>query len=62
MNTELSLLHLFLNASLVVKLVMLLLLVASLYAWTIIFQKWHLLRGARADAEVFEKRFWSCRL
>ena len=59
MNTELSLMHLFLNASLVVKLVMLLLLAASLYAWTIIIQKWRLLRSARADAEVFEKRFWS---
>jgi biopolymer transport protein TolQ len=38
---------------------MLLLLLASLYSWTLIIQKYRLLKSARADAQTFENRFWS---
>jgi biopolymer transport protein TolQ len=54
-----SLWSLFANASLLVQLVMLLLLLASLYSWTLIIQKYRLLKSARADAQTFENRFWS---
>ncbi len=59
MNADLSLIHLFVDASLLVQLVMLLLLAASVVSWAVIFQKWRILKEARAEAETFEKRFWS---
>ena len=59
MNTDLSILQLILDASLVVQLVMLLLLLASVASWAVIFQKRRALNAARADADAFEKRFWS---
>ena len=47
------------NASIVVKIVMGLLLVASLFSWTYIFMKVFQIRRARAQAEAFEREFWS---
>lgn len=57
--TDLSFSHLILNASLIVQLVMLLLLVVSLVSWTLIFRKGATLRSARTEAKQFEDRFWS---
>ena len=48
MTADLSLLELVLNASILVQLVMLLLLVASLMSWTMIFRKLTTLIRARA--------------
>jgi len=59
MSTDLSLLSLFLNASLLVQAVMLLLLVVSIISWGQIIAKWRLLKAASDDATTFEKRFWS---
>ncbi|MEE8285101.1 MAG: protein TolQ, partial [Gammaproteobacteria bacterium] len=59
MTADLSLLELVLNASVLVQLVMLLLLVASLMSWTMIFRKLTTLRRARAAADDFEEQFWS---
>ncbi|MCB1628512.1 MAG: protein TolQ [Xanthomonadales bacterium] len=59
MNTELDLIHLVLEASLPVKLVMLLLLGASIWSWWIIFRKRRMLGAAMKAAERFEDRFWS---
>lgn len=47
------------NASLLVKLVMLLLFSASLVSWTMIFQRGIFLNAARSAIEKFEQRFWS---
>lgn len=58
-STDLSILHLILNASLVVKIVMGLLVLASLFSWTLIFVKASKLKHARRQAEQFEERFWS---
>jgi biopolymer transport protein TolQ len=58
-TADLSLLELVLNASILVQLVMLLLLVASLMSWTMIFRKYTTLRRARASADDFEDQFWS---
>lgn len=55
----LALLALIKGASLVVKLVMALLLLASLISWTMIFRKWYALKQAASVASRFEKRFWS---
>ncbi|MCS6947105.1 MAG: protein TolQ [Steroidobacteraceae bacterium] len=56
---EWSLLQLVLEASPVVQAVLLLLVLASVYSWTIILRKMTMLKRARADAEQFEEQFWS---
>ncbi len=56
---DLSLLGLFLQADLVVKTVMLLLLLASVWVWAIVFEKVTTLRRANRAADAFEDRFWS---
>lgn len=59
MSTDLSLFHLVAEASLLVQLVMLLLLLASVVSWSMIILKYITLRRARAAAVQFEDRFWS---
>ncbi len=54
-----SLLGLFLQADIVVKLVMLVLLFASVWVWTIIIEKAMTLRRVNREANVFEDEFWS---
>jgi len=56
---DFSLLALFLRASFVVKLVMLLLTAASVWSWAIIVQKFISYRQARLEAAVFDRAFWS---
>lgn len=59
MSTDPSFLHLIINASLVVQLVMLSLLIASLVSWTMIFNKRVMLNKAKRAANQFEEQFWS---
>jgi len=59
MTADLSILQLIINASLVVKLVMLILVGASLTSWSMIFTKRSLLNTASRDADNFEENFWS---
>ncbi len=59
MTTDLSILSLIIEASVLVQLVMLLLLITSLFSWNVIFQKRRMLSKARAEAEEFEEKFWS---
>lgn len=59
MNVDLSIIQLVLDASPLVQLVMLILLLASLVSWKMIFSKWRELRDARSAADKFEDRFWS---
>jgi biopolymer transport protein TolQ len=49
----------FLRADYVLKAVMILLLLASLWSWAIIFNKWIILSGLKRKAAKFEKIFWS---
>ena len=56
---DLSLLTLFLQADVVVKLVMILLLFASVWVWAIVFEKVTALRRINRAATAFEDRFWS---
>ncbi len=58
-GSDISILGLFLQADLVVKFVILLLLAASIWVWAIIFEKVTSLRRANRDAMLFEDRFWS---
>jgi biopolymer transport protein TolQ len=59
MSSDLSLLNLVLHASLVVKLVLLILVVASVMSWTMILDRGRVLGKARKVANAFEERFWS---
>ena len=61
MNTtaDLSILTLIANASLVVKAVLAILIVLSLASWTVIFQKFFVVRRAMRQTDDFESRFWS---
>ena len=56
---DFSMWALFARATLTVKLVMLLLLVASFWSWAIIIQKHILYRWARREASIFDRAFWS---
>jgi biopolymer transport protein TolQ len=49
----------FLNADIIVKAVMLLLLLASFWGWAIIFDKWLTFRNLKAKSNKFENEFWS---
>ena len=59
MTTDLSILHLIRDASVLVQIVMLILLAASLASWYIIFRKRSHLNRARRSADAFEESFWS---
>ncbi|XAH21590.1 protein TolQ [Xylophilus sp. GW821-FHT01B05] len=56
---DMSILHLVLNASLVVQLVMLLLAGVSISSWAAIFRKLFSLKRARTLNDDFEREFWS---
>jgi biopolymer transport protein TolQ len=56
---DLSIIELISHASLVVKLVMLLLMGVSFMSWYYIFRKAFSIRNARARTEKFERDFWS---
>jgi biopolymer transport protein TolQ len=56
---DLSILGLFLQADIIVKVVMLILLLASFWSWAVIFDKLMRLRRLRRDATAFEESFWS---
>jgi len=58
LSQDLSLLHLIVNASLPVQLVMLLLLGASLMSWWFIFIKLFSLKRALRVTDSFEREFW----
>ncbi|MEY4268725.1 MAG: hypothetical protein RIS90_3260 [Pseudomonadota bacterium] len=59
MNQDLSILHLVLNASLVVQLVMLLLVLISISSWAAIFRKLFSLKRVATLNDAFEREFWS---
>lgn len=56
---DLSFLGLFLQADMVVKFVMILLILASIWSWAIIFDKCMLFSSIRSKTKNFEKTFWS---
>ena len=59
MQNELQILDLIMQASWLVKGVMLLLLLASVASWVIIFRKRQVLNRAEKEADTFEEKFWS---
>jgi biopolymer transport protein TolQ len=58
-HAEISFIGLFLQASLLVKLVMLLLMGMSILSWAMIINRRKILTTAQSDSESFEDKFWS---
>ena len=56
---DLSILELFLNASIVVKSVIVILILASIVSWMIIFERWIYIKKVNQEFFDFEARFWS---
>src|SRR5476649_1168458 len=54
-----NMLDLFLKASILVKLIMLILVCFSVASWAIIIQRTKVLNAATREAEAFEDKFWS---
>jgi biopolymer transport protein TolQ len=50
---------LFARATITVKIVMIILIIASVWCWAVIVDKWLQYRKARAEAQVFDEAFWS---
>ncbi len=59
MTAELSLWSLFWQASFLVQMVMLILIILSVASWTLIFQRNSLLNRAQQQVTSFTKKFWS---
>ena len=58
-NTDFSLLSLFLRADIIVKSVMIILIVCSIYSWAVIIEKLRLFRKINKSSEEFEDKFWN---
>lgn len=59
LSHDMSFLSLITEASLVVQLVMLILILISLMSWATIFKKWVVLGNAQKQSRKFEEEFWS---
>jgi biopolymer transport protein TolQ len=59
MHVDMSIYRLIADASLLVQFVMLILVVASIVSWTMIFSKARVIKQATTEANDFEDRFWS---
>ena len=57
--TDFTMWALFARATLIVKFVMIMLMIVSVWCWAVIIDKWLQYRKARAEAEVFDRAFWS---
>jgi len=58
-NTDFSLMSLFLRADIVVKSVILILIVCSIYSWAVIIEKFRLFKKINLSSEEFEEKFWN---
>jgi biopolymer transport protein TolQ len=57
-NTDFSLWSLFIRADFIVKSVILMLIVCSIYSWAIIIEKFRLFKKINIESDEFEERFW----
>ena len=57
-NTDFSIINLFIRADFVVKSVIIILIVSSVYSWAIIFEKIKMFKKIRKSTEEFENKFW----
>ena len=58
-SADFSLMNLFIRADIVVKSVILILIVCSIYSWAVIFEKVKLFKKINKSTEEFENKFWN---
>ena len=58
-NTDFSLLSLFIRADIIVKSVIIILIVCSIYSWAVIIEKLRLFKKINQTTEEFETKFWN---
>ena len=58
-NTDFSLMSLFLRADIIVKSVIIILIVCSIYSWAVIIEKFRLFKRINKSSEDFEEKFWN---
>ena len=58
-NTDFSLLSLFIRADIIVKSVIIILIVCSVYSWAVIIEKFRLFKKINQTTEEFETKFWN---
>ena len=58
-NTDFSLLSLFIRADIIVKSVIVILIVCSVYSWAVIIEKFRLFKKINQSTEEFETKFWN---
>ena len=58
-NTDFSLLSLFIRADIIVKSVIVILIVCSIYSWAVIIEKLRLFKKINLSTEEFETKFWN---
>ena len=57
-NTDFSIINLFIRADFIVKSVIIILIVSSVYSWAIIFEKIKMFKKISKSTEEFENKFW----
>ena len=58
-NADFSLLSLFIRADIIVKSVIIILIVCSVYSWAVIIDKFRLFKKINKSSEEFEEKFWN---
>ncbi len=58
-SADFSLMNLFIRADVVVKLVILILIICSIYSWAVIIEKVRLFKKINKSTEDFENKFWN---
>ena len=58
-NTDFSLFSLFFRADIIVKSVMIILILFSVYSWAVIIEKFRLFKKITKTSEEFEEKFWN---
>jgi biopolymer transport protein TolQ len=57
-NSDFSLINLFLRADIIVKSVIIILIICSIYSWALIIEKFRLFKKINISSEEFEEKFW----
>tara|TARA_Y100001970_G_scaffold292501_1_gene434041 strand:- start:2285 stop:2959 length:675 start_codon:yes stop_codon:yes gene_type:complete len=57
-SADFSILNLFIRADIIVKLVIIILIAASIYSWAIIFEKFRMFKNINQTTLEFEEKFW----
>ena len=61
-SADFSLMNLFIRADIIVKSVIIMLIVCSIYSWAVIIEKIRLFKKINLSTEEFETKFWNSNL